>query len=67
MAQSRTSELSEAEIADYINPPEKFIAQANMTDKTVLERFSLDNVSDCFKEYAATGLIDNSPGGFFLD
>jgi len=34
------------------NPPEKFIAQANLTDKTVLERFSLDNFPDCFKEYA---------------
>ena len=58
MAQSRTADVSEAEIAvhwqeeDYVNPPEKFIAQANLTDKTVLERFSLDNFPDCFKEYA---------------
>src|SRR6266699_6277710 len=58
MSQDRTAEVSEAEIAvhwqeeDYVNPPEKFIAQANLADKTVLERFSLDNFPDCFKEYA---------------
>ncbi|MGL3106666.1 AMP-binding protein [Bradyrhizobium sp. BR 1432] len=50
--------MSEAEIAvhwqeeNYINPPERFLAQANLTDKTVFDRFSLDNVPDCFKEYA---------------
>jgi len=54
----RTAEVSEAEIAvhwqeeDYIRPPEKFVAQANLTDKAVFERFSLDNFPDCFKEYA---------------
>ncbi len=58
MSQQRTPEASEAEIAvhwqeeDRVNPPEKFVAQANLTDKTVLERFSLDNFPDCFKEYA---------------
>jgi acetyl-CoA synthetase len=57
MAQ-RTAEVSEAEIAvhwqeeNYVNPPERFVAQANLTDKTIFERFSLDNVPDCFKEYA---------------
>ena len=41
MSQHRTAEVSEAEIAvhwpeeDYVNPPEKFVAQANLTDKTV--------------------------------
>src|SRR5271157_600102 len=56
--QDRTLEVSEAEIAvhwqeeAYVHPPEKFIAQANLTDKTVFERFSLDNFPDCFKEYA---------------
>ncbi|MGH6810416.1 MAG: AMP-binding protein, partial [Ensifer adhaerens] len=50
--------MSEAEIAvhwqeeDYVEPSEKFVAQANLTDRTVLERFSLDNFPDCFKEYA---------------
>jgi acetyl-CoA synthetase len=33
-------------------PPISFIAQANMTDETVYDRFSLDNFPDCFKEYA---------------
>src|SRR5258706_3826815 len=53
-----TAEVSEAEIAvhwqeeNYVNPPERFVAQANLTDKTVFDRFSLDNVPDCFKEYA---------------
>src|SRR5215469_4233622 len=54
----RRAEVSEAEIAVHwqeeglIKPPEKFIAQANLTDKAVFERFSLDNFPDCFKEYA---------------
>src|SRR5260370_15166816 len=53
-----TAEVAEAEIAvhwqeeNYVNPPERFVAQANLTDKTVFDRFSLDNVPDCFKEYA---------------
>lgn len=51
-------ETSEAEIAvhwqeeEYIYPSTKFIAQANMTDEDVYERFSLDNFPECFKEYA---------------
>ncbi|HUN95741.1 MAG TPA: AMP-binding protein [Bradyrhizobium sp.] len=58
MAQDRTAEVSEAEIAvhwqeeAYLHPPEKFIAQANLTDRSVFDRFSLDNFPDCFKEYA---------------
>ena len=58
MLQDKTTEVSEAEIAvhwqeeDYVKPPAKFVAQANLTDKTVFERFSLDNFPDCFKEYA---------------
>jgi len=58
MSQHRTAEVSEAEIAvhwqeeGYVNPPKKFVAQANLTDKTVFERFGLDNFPDCFKEYA---------------
>jgi len=62
MSQDRTLEVSEAEIAvhwqeeAFVHPPEKFIAQANLTDKAVFERFSLDNFPDCFKEYA--GLLD---------
>ena len=51
-------ETSEAEIAVHwqeeglVYPSAKFIAQANMTDETVYDRFSLDNFPDCFKEYA---------------
>jgi acetyl-CoA synthetase len=51
-------ETSEAEIAvhwqeeELVYPSAKFIAQANMTDETIYDRFSLDNFPDCFKEYA---------------
>jgi acetyl-CoA synthetase len=50
--------VSEAEIAvhwqeeAYVHPPEKFVAQANLTDPNVFDRFSLKNFPDCFKEYA---------------
>jgi hypothetical protein len=46
MSQDKTTEVSEAEIAvhwqeeDYVKPPAKFVVQANLTDKTVFERFS---------------------------
>ena len=52
------TELSEAAIAvhwqeeKYYDPPEKFIAQANLTDKSIYERFSLHNFPECFNEYA---------------
>ena len=58
MSQQRTAEVTEAEIAvhwqeeAHIHPPKEFVAQANLTDKTVFDRFSLDNFPDCFKEYA---------------
>ena len=54
----QVTETSEAEIAvhwkeeAYIHPSPAFIAQANMTDPGIYERFSLDNFPDCFKEYA---------------
>ncbi len=50
--------VSEAEIAvhwqeeGYVHPSSRFIAQANMTDPGIYDRFSLDNFPDCFKEYA---------------
>src|SRR5919197_2411185 len=53
-----TLELSEAQIAvhwreeEYIYPPAPFIAQANMTDPQLYERFSLEHFPECFKEYA---------------
>jgi acetyl-CoA synthetase len=53
-----TLELSEAQIAvhwreeEYIYPPAPFIAQANMTDPQIYERFSLEHFPEYFKEYA---------------
>ncbi len=52
------TDTSEAAIAvhwgeeQYVYPSAQFIAQANMTDPKVLERFSLENFPNCFKEYA---------------
>jgi acetyl-CoA synthetase len=51
-------ETSEAQIAvhwgeeAYYSPSPEFIAQANMADPSIYERFSLDNFPNCFKEYA---------------
>ncbi|MFQ6022126.1 MAG: acetate--CoA ligase [Acidiferrobacterales bacterium] len=51
-------EVSEAQIAvhwqeeGYYHPSKKFIAQANMTDESIYDRFSLENFPECFKEYA---------------
>lgn len=36
----------------FIYPPASFVGQANMTDPTVFERFSLDNFPECYKEFA---------------
>ncbi len=58
MADKEVVETSEAQIAvhwkeeEYVYPSEKFIAQANLTDKSVYDRFSLDNFPECFTEYA---------------
>ncbi len=58
MADKEVVETSEAQIAvhwkeeEYVYPSEKFIAQANLTDKNVFDRFSLDNFPACFTEYA---------------
>ena len=58
MAEKEVTETSEAQIAvhwgeeNYIYPSGQFIAQANMTDPSVHDRFSLDNFPECFKEYA---------------
>jgi len=52
------TDVPEAEIAvhwqeeKYYDPPEKFVAQANLTDEKVYERFGLDNFPGCFNEYA---------------
>jgi len=52
------TEVSEAQIAvhwkeeEYYYPPKDFVAQANMNDPHVLERFTLDKFPDYFREYA---------------
>ncbi len=51
-------DVTEAQIAvhwkeeEYYDPPTSFIAQANMTDEDILERFGEENFPNCFKEYA---------------
>ena len=51
-------EVSEAQIAvhwkeeEYFEPNPAFVAQANMKDKDVLERFGKDNFPNCYTEYA---------------
>jgi acetyl-CoA synthetase len=58
MAEKEVVETSEAQIAvhwqeeGYYYPSTEFVAQANVTDKEVYDRFSLDNFPNCFKEYA---------------
>jgi acetyl-CoA synthetase len=58
MQAEKTPEITEAQIAVHwkeeqlINPPAKFIAQANMADPDVFERFSEKNFPECFREYA---------------
>jgi len=56
MAEEDVATISEREIAvhwqeePYYSPSVKFIAQANMTDENIYQRFSLDNFPECFKE-----------------
>ncbi|KPJ75653.1 MAG: acetyl-CoA synthetase [Deltaproteobacteria bacterium SG8_13] len=58
MAEKEVVETSEAQIAvhwgeeEFYHPSAKFIAQANMADESVYDRFSLDNFPNCYKEYA---------------
>ena len=55
---AKVAEVSEAQIAVHwreeasIVPSPSFIAQANMTDAGIYDRFSLDHIPECFKEYA---------------
>jgi acetyl-CoA synthetase len=59
------AEVSEAQIAvhwkeePFIDPSASFIAQANMNDKRVFERFSEKNFPECFEEYANLLSWDN--------
>jgi acetyl-CoA synthetase len=58
MSDKEVVETSESEIAvhwqeeDYYYPSPDFIGQANLTDSSIFERFSLDNFPDYFTEYA---------------
>jgi acetyl-CoA synthetase len=58
MSEKDEMEVSESQIAvhwqeeDYYYPSEEFVAQANVNDKSIYERFSLDNFPECFHEYA---------------
>ena len=58
MSDKEVMETTEAQIAvhwkeeDYYHPSAKFIAQANLTDEGIFDRFSLDNFPDYFTEYA---------------
>ena len=58
MANRESAEVNEAQIAvhwkeeEYYQPPAQFVAQANLTDTNVLERFGVENFPDYYKEYA---------------
>ena len=58
MSENEYVEVSEAQIAvhwqeeEKFYPPPQFVAQANMTDPAIFDRFSLENFPECFKEYA---------------
>lgn len=58
MSEKEREEVSESQIAvhwqeeDYYYPSEEFKAQANVNDKAIYDRFSLDNFPECFHEYA---------------
>ncbi len=49
--------VSEAEIAvhwkeeEHYDPPARFIGQANLSDPSVVERFSIERFPECFREY----------------
>jgi len=52
------ADVSEAQIAVHwreeacVSPPQQFIAQANLTDAGIFERFTLDRFPECFREFA---------------
>ena len=58
MSEQELVQVSEAQIAvhwqeeEHFDPPAEFIAQANMTDPSIYERFSLEHFPECYKEYA---------------
>ena len=58
MATESTPETTEAQIAvhwkeeEYIQPPRSFVAQANLADGAMAERFREERFPECFDEYA---------------
>jgi len=58
MEKKETVETSESQIAvhweeeGYYQASPEFIGQANCTDPSIYDRFSLDNFPECFREYA---------------
>ena len=58
MANRESTEVNEAQMAvhwkeeEFYYPPAEFVAQANMTDKNILNRFDEKSFPECFKEYA---------------
>ena len=58
MGIERGDQATEAQIAvhwkeeEYVRPPARFIAQANLADPAVRERFREERFPECFREYA---------------
>ncbi|MBI3536366.1 MAG: acetate--CoA ligase [Chloroflexi bacterium] len=58
-APQEMTEVSEVQIAvhwkeeEYFQPAAQLVAQANLNDPRVRERFALEKFPDCFREYAA--------------
>ncbi|MEA1969685.1 MAG: acetate--CoA ligase [Thermodesulfobacteriota bacterium] len=58
MSDRQVEETTEAQIAvhwkeeELFYPSSKFVGQANVTDPSIYERFSLDNFPDCYTEFA---------------
>ena len=58
MRRIESADTSEAQIAVHwqeeqkFHPSAQFIAQANMTDPTIFDRFGEDKFPECYKEYA---------------
>ena len=58
MEKKEAVEVTEAQVAvhwkeeEFVYPTVKFIAQANMADPGIFERFKKENFPECFKEYA---------------
>lgn len=55
---NEAAKVTEAQVAvhwkeeEHIQPSKKFVAQANMADPDIFERFKEENFPECFKEYA---------------